>query len=65
MSDERPWFELTGLDELIALPTDELSLRILIQMGHGPESRVTAVNRVDSVPLRAKPSRWLWRLGGG
>jgi uncharacterized protein (TIGR02391 family) len=72
MLDERPWFELDD-DEVVALATDELALRILIQIGTGSENRFNAVMRMErdsseAVPreaAQAATEAWWWLIRKG
>jgi uncharacterized protein (TIGR02391 family) len=70
MGDTRPWFEL-GPEELIALPVDELGLRILGQMGAGSETRTNLVARIErpeGIPREAKQAvseAWWWLVRNG
>jgi uncharacterized protein (TIGR02391 family) len=70
MSDTRPWFRLAP-EELVALPVDELGLRILAQMGAGSEVRANLVERIEGpheVPREAKQAvseAWWWLVRSG
>jgi len=65
-----PWFELEP-EELLALPVDELALRILEQMGAGSEVRWNLnarVERPDGVPPAVKHAiseAWWWLVRKG
>jgi hypothetical protein len=66
----RPWFQLDP-DELVALPVDELALRMLVQMGQGSEARSNLVGRIETregVPRAAKQAvaeAWWWLIRKG
>jgi uncharacterized protein (TIGR02391 family) len=47
MGDERPWFQLAP-DEILALPVDQLGLRILVEVGSGSDVRWNAVGRIET-----------------
>jgi uncharacterized protein (TIGR02391 family) len=70
MSDHRPWFQLEP-DELVALPVDQLALRILIQLGPtASETRTNLVIRIETPdpPREAKQAvceAWWWLIEKG
>ena len=69
MTDVRPWFQLSP-EELVALPVDELALRILVQIGEGSENWGNAIGRIaaQDPPRAAKQAvveAWWWLVRKG
>src|SRR4051812_9434515 len=70
MGGDRPWFQLTP-EELVALPVDELGLRIPAQMGAASETRNNLVGRIErpqGIPREAKQAvseSWWWLARNG
>jgi uncharacterized protein (TIGR02391 family) len=69
---DRPWFALSP-EEILALPADELGLRILRQIGSGSDTRNNAAIRVreahrgdDAVgAMQAVSEAWWWLVTKG